>query len=377
MNIAALEKSAVDMKNLSTNYIDVATGCDCAFDTATAVSDIQNRFPLVTKLLSTRASSIMRGRFNLNHVDYVDTNKWELKLPTSVWTTEPKNTGTDCCWESFDFDKCCGTVPLNILCLKDCDTMMDTLVKRDVKMTNDQSLAGIANSGETAKAVETRIAKLSFAWYQAYTAILGLDDTYTDILKPFHGLLSVMENPAVMKFYCTDILSTFEELGCRLDFLGGGNYFIAVNPIVYRSIDKAVFKGQDGEYPAGWTKSPLAFHGIPFIQDSTMLVDFTANTGEAWIIDGDTTGLFMGTDLFVGEDYIKRSGIDTSSDKCGSECTYYFNYGAAFNTDARKLSMIVDIPIDSACINSLGDVQGLINPTTLIPNGQLGGTTSE
>ena len=368
---AVLEQNAVEMKDLSTNYFDVATGCDCMFDDAVAKAELMNQFPLVTKLLSTRASQIIRGRFNRNYVNQLDTSTWELKLPTQVWTEPPKNTGEECCWQSFDFAKCCGTVPMNLLCLKECGSVFDELVKRDVKVTDRQSLPGIANAGETQEAVERRIAKLSFAFFQAYTAILGLDNTYTDILKPFHGLLSVMENPAVMHMYCVDILSTFESLGCRIDALSGTNtnFFIATHPVTYRAISNAVFKGQDGDYPRGWSNNPLTFHGIPFVQDVHFPVDITNGTGEAWLIDGNTTGLFMASDLFVGNDFIKGSGVDTSVDGCGTECTYYYNYGAAFGMDANKLAVIADIPLDTACVNALGGLEGFINPTTLIPNG--------
>lgn len=377
INTAALEERAVDMKQLSTNYFDIATGCDCAFDNATAMNELINNFPIVTRLLSTQASRVMRGKFNMNYVEQTDTSKWNLKLPTTVWTEPPKNTGTECCWQPYDFAKCCGEVPMNILCLKHCDTVFDELVKRDVRITERQSLDQIANSGETAQTVERRIDKLSFAFFQAYTAILGLDNTYTDILKPFHGLLSVMENPAVLKLYSVDILSDFDKLGCRLDVMGGeADYFFATDPITLRTIDRAVTKGQDGEYPAGWTKNPLTFHGVPFVADRTFPVDLVNGTGEVWMIDGRTTGLFMATDLFVGDDFVKESGVDTSSDSCGAECRYYYNYGAAFNTDANKLAQIIDIRLDGACTNVLAGLENLANPTTLIP-GPTTATTSE
>ena len=368
-----LEQSAVDKKELSTNIIDIAQGCGCSLDGASLASDITNQFPLVTRLLQTPASARMRQAFDTNHVEYLDTNKWELKLPTTLWTNPPKNTGEDCCFESFDFNKCCGSVPMNIVCLKSCDTAMDRLVKRDLRF--GKNVEGLASSGESAKAIERRIDKASLAWYTGNMAILGQDDVYTDTLKPFHGLLQVMNSPAVMKFYCYDILSVFEDVGCRLSFLSG-NYFIAVNPITYRTIANAVRRGQDGELPRGWTAEPLSYNGIPFVQDSHLLVDFTARTGEAWVIDANTTGLFLATDLFIADSFIDESGVDTTNDSCGAKCTYYYNYGAAFNTDARKLAAIVDIPIDSACFNAMGDLQGLINPNTLIPNGRIDSTVS-
>ena len=374
MNISEkyLDKEAIEVSQLSSNFIEVATGCDCPMDDSTPKSLMQDYFPLASWLLGTSMSRIIRNRFDMEHVSQTQ-NGWSLKIPGSFWTEIPAaQAQTECCWIPLNFDKCCSEVPMNLLCLKDCDSVFNRLVKRDLRVTSRNAMQGISSAGESAETVERRIARLSFMFFQAHTAILGMDNTYTNILKPFHGLMQVLENPAIQSLYAFDILGVFEELGCRLDVLGGlNNYVIAVNPLIYNSIDAAIVRGQYGEYPAGWTKNngELRYKGIRFLQDKLVPVNMTDNTGEAWVLDGDSVGLFMATNLMVGDDFIKESGIDTSENNCGAECTYYYNYGAAFGNNANRLAKIVGIPVNSACASVLGDLTGLISPQTLIPNG--------
>lgn len=370
----SLEREAVDFNELSSNFIDIATGCDCPMDDSTPKAAMENNFPLASWLLGTPMSRVIRNRFDMEHVSQTDSG-WSLKIPGTFWTEIPAaQAQTECCWIPLNFDKCCSEVPMNLLCLKDCDSVFNNLVKRDLRVTSRNAMSGISNAGENAETVERRIARLSFMFFQAHTAILGMDNTYTNILKPFHGLMQVLENPAIQSLYAYDILGVFDELGCRLDVLGGlGNYVIAVNPLIYSSIDAAVVRGQYGEYPSGWDKRDgrLYFRGIRFLEDKLVPVDMSTGTGEAWVLDANSVGLFMATNLMVGDDFIKESGVDTSEDSCGAECTYYYNYGAAFGNNANRLAKIVGIPINSACASVLGDLEGLITPQTLIPNGMV------
>lgn len=368
-NMAALDKASVDMKTLSSNFSDIASGCDCPIDGATLTSEIQNRFPLVTWLLGTEMSATARRRFNLQYVAK-DENVWKMKVPGNVWTALPTNSNEECCWHPFDFAKCCGDVPLHLLCLKDCDSIMDSLVMRDINITAKEALAGISNKGEKLATVEKRIARMSLAFYTAYTAILGMDTVYTNILKPFHGLLAVMENPAIISISGANILAGFKQLGCRLAVLGTANHVIAVNPLIYRSIESVVTPGQNGELPAGWTKTngELRYMGIRFIQDKLVPVDMEAGTGEAWVLAGDSVGLFLASDILVTDNFIKE-GFSFDNDACGTECTYYYNYGSAFGNNSNRLARIVNIPIQNECTDVLSDIAGMIHPETLIPNG--------
>ena len=376
--VRELEKEAVDFNQLSSDFVDIATGCDCPMDDSTPKNAMENEFPLATWLLGTSLSQTIRRRFDLDHVNKVaataeNPQGWEMKIPGSFWTTDPVNTGEECCWVKLEFDKCCSTVPLNLLCLKDCDSIFNRLVERDLRVTSRSAMRGISNAGENVETVERRIARLSFAFFQAHTAILGMDGVYTNILKPFHGLMQVMGNPAIQNLHTFDIVGVFEELGCRLDVLGyNADYVIAVNPLIYNSIDAAITRGQFGEYPYGWSKeNGLRFRGIRFIQDKLVPVNLANNTGEAWLLDGRSVGLFMASNFMVTDRYIKESGIDTSENNCGAECTYYYNYGAAFSNNAQRLAKIIDIPINSACASVIGDLPGLIVPQTLIPNGAI------
>ena len=366
-----LEQFAVGYENLSSDYIDIATTCECPMDDSTPRNAMENNYPLATWLLSTPMSRMMRRRFSLDHVRQTETG-WEMDIPGTFWTGSPEDTGEECCWVPLKFDKCCSQSPLNILCLKACDSVFNKLVKRDLKVTSRSAMEGIARQGESVDAVERRIEKLSFAFFQAETAILGMDNTYANPLKPFHGLMQVMENPAIQTLYAYDTLGAFDELGCRLDVLGYlGDYVIAVNPLILNSIKKAVRKGQNGEYPDGWEKEGdvVRFKGIRFLEDKRVPVDLVSMTGEAWLLDGNSVGLFMASNFMVTDAYIFDSDIDTSVDKCGSRCRYYYNYGGAFGNNANRLAKIVGIPVNSACTNVLGDLQSIIVPNTLIPAG--------
>lgn len=364
-----LDAVAVDMKELSTNIGDIVYDC-YGMEGATLKSEMQNRFPLVDWLLNTRLSQSMRGISSrgMMAVHKDENGKWVMEVPRTIWSELPESTANECCWLPFDFAKCAGTVPLNLLCLKDCDEILDIFVGRLLRPGN---IPELSYAGESLNDVKRRVARLSMAFFTAKNIILGLDGVYTNTLKPFHGLLSVMENQAVIALYGNSILAAFDSLGCRLDVLGGyESSIIAVNPIVFSAIDAAVQPGQNGELPAGWTRvnGELRFKGIRFLLDKTVPVDLTDGTGEAWLLNGEVVGAFMGTDLAPTEDFIYRnSDPDTAANGCRTDCTYYYNFGAAFNNNANKLAKIVDIPLNAVCSNAIGDLGGLIVPETLIP----------
>ena len=367
-----LDKIAVDKAELASNIGEVAP--DCKGDQSIA-SEIQDRFPVVRRLLSTRMSREMRRRASENlvnvHKETIDeATKWVLEIPATVYTTEPTSTADDCCWVPFDFDKCASNVPMNLLCLKDCENIEDAIMDRIARFGRNDAVPGIASAGETLRAVKLRIDRLSMAFFTARNLLLGIDNTYTDTLKPFHGLLAVLENPAVPHLDGTNILEAFDLLGCRLAIVGG-NQWIAVHPMIYAAIDAAVYPDERGNLPAHWTRrnGELYFMGRPFVQDKAMPIDTQAGTGEAWIIDDDTVGAFLATDLAPTEDFIRRQGQDygVTDEACGSECLYMYNMGAAFAQDANKVAVIEDIPIQAGCVDAVADLAGLVAPTTLSP----------
>ena len=374
INTKLLERVAVDAKDLSTNFADVANDC-FGLASKSPKSAIQDRFPLAAWLLGTPLSADMRARatngfVNMHRQTTGGNTQWVLEVPGNIWTALPPSTAEECCWVMPDFETCAGQVPINLLCLKDCDSVFDELVYQVMRASANDEVPGIANRGESMAAINRRIAKLYMAFFTAQNVILGMDGTYTSTLKPFHGLLAVMENNAVVKINGSSILGAFDSLWCRLAALGGARgYIFAAHPLTIESIRKATAPGQDGRYPDGWdvVDGELRFHGIRFLADPSMIIDMTDGTGEVWILHDDSVGLFLGTDLTVGDDFIRTSGVDTSSNTCGSKCDYYYNFGAAFGRDASKLAVIQDIPLDSNCTAYLGDLAGILQPQTLIP----------
>ena len=336
-------------------------------------NELQNDFPLANWLLSTPASARLRGRSGLAFPHKDENGEWTMLLPTTVGTLPPADTSGACCWLPFDIAKCNGSVILKLLCLKDCESIFDTLVNMNRTPSGGDLTSFFQRPGETVKAARDRMARWSMAFFTARNIILGVSDAGTDVLKPFHGLLEVMENDAVINIDGSSILGAFDALWCRAKLLGSDNFAIAVHPLTYEGIAMAVQPGRFGQLPNGWVKTgdTLTFHGMQFIQDKLVPYDPDTNTGEAWVLDGNAVGAYMGTTLLPTEEFAVRNQVTTTNDPaqgCAAICDYWYNYGATFNTDANRLALITNIPGSASCSgNALQGLEGLINPDTLVP----------
>ena len=366
-----LARVAVDQKTLATNFVDVIP--DCCGAGADVRTELMNYSPLYNYLINTALARRVRGMINgddgmcILHKD--SEGNYVIDIPQTFWSEPAVSTAEECCWQPFDFAKCGAPVPVNRLCLKDCDSIDNELLGRVVRM--NKSYGELARQGETLWATKKRIARISMAFLTMNNVILGTTSATTDILKPFHGLMEVMSNPAVVTVSGADILSAFDSLYCRMAILGADGYTFAVNPLIYESIASVVQPGQFGNLPNGWTRNgdSIRFHGIGFIQDRHVPVNLTLGTGEVWVLKSDAVGAWMATDLMPADAFIKESGHQEESlaDGCGSSCTFYYNYGSVFNNNANKLMRITGIPVSAACAASTGDLGGLIMPETLIP----------
>ena len=366
-------EQAVDMAQLSTNFIDIISDCGGieGFDPKNV---LQDRFPLAVWLLNTPFARYLRQRStdaeNFTRSENTDVIR-DMSIPGTVWTLQPENSSDDCCWTMPDFAKCASDVPLYGLCLKDCDNIFEDLFYRRLGITSRQTLDGISRQGESVKEVNRRIQRLWMAFYTAHTLVLGTSATSDNITKPFHGLVEVLENGAVMNIYGSNILGAFASLGCRLDVLGGRGYTFATNPIIYNAIKAVVTPDRNGRYPEGWSRNGdvITFHGIGFIQDAMVPVDLANSTGEVWMLAGDSVGGFLATNLMPEADFIIEDDFteQTKANGCGKLCTYLYNYGAVANNNAQRLAVISDIPFNANCADSIGDLGGIIQPTTLIP----------
>lgn len=371
MNTNVLESHAVDMAMLSTNLPEII-GQDCTGAGFDLASEVQNNFPLVTWLLNTSLSARVRRMVYANGINLVtkDNNgKYQIGVPASLNTVTPKSSNTECCWAPMDFAKTESQMPLNLLCLKDCDNIADDLIGKALGF-GGTTISPFVESGDTVEEAKKRVARMSMAFYTAYTAVLGLDDTYTDILKPFHGLMQIMEDATVVKISAAnDVLAAFDSLLCRLLTLGinPNDVVIAVHPIIYNSILSLIVPGQWNQLPFGWTRDgdTIKFHGISFLQDKLVPIDSATNKGEAWVLTGDAVGLFMLGQLLPDGNFVRQSGFGeaTPTDGCGQTCTYYFNLGTALANNTNRLAVISDIAVSAACTDSVG----LIKNDTLVP----------
>ena len=368
--IRMLDNRAVDVQKLASNFVDIISDCEGLEDFSLR-NVLQDRYPLATWLAGTSFAAMMRRRSTdpqKFHRGGDGEAEWVMEVPGSVWTLEPVNSGDDCCWTIPDFAKCSANVPLTFVCLKDCDNIFDTMVFERLRIDRRTSLEGFAREGETLEQVENRIRHLWMAFYTMHTAILGTMNTSDNIVKPFHGLLEVLQNSAVVSISGANLLAAFDSLGCRLDVLGGNGWVFALNPLLYRSLEDVVVPDANGNLPSGWTKvnGRLRFHGIGFIDDKLVPVDMENMTGDIWLIDGDATGLFMGYSIGREKEIKNDFTEKTLEEGCGQLCTYLYNYGTVANNNANRVMVISDVPVSNAC-TEISDLAELINPMTLVP----------
>lgn len=365
----AIRTSAVDAKKLASNFITIISDC-AGTEGYTLRNALQDRYPLATWLLNTSFARMMRSMsVDPQHMRQSTTEgvDWEMDVPGTVYTLEPSNSGTDCCWTIPDFAKCAGVVPLDYVCLKDCDNIFDTMVYDRLRINGKTSLERFAREGETLEQVEARIRRMWMAFYTMHTAILGTRATSDNITKPFHGLLEVMQNNAVISIVGTNVLAAFDSVACRLDVLGADGFVFAANPLIYRSIESAIKPDQFGNLPEGWSKANgLTFKGIRFIQDKLVPVDLTNMTGDVWIMDEESVGLFLAYNVDQPYEIKDVFTEQTKENGCGQVCNYLYNYGTVANNNANRLMIISDVPVSAAC-TQIADLAGLINPTTLVP----------
>lgn len=369
-NLNRLMRQAVEVQELASNFVDIISDCQSLED-FTLRNALQDRYPLAVWLMETRFSNTLRDmesdpqRF---HKGGEENKQWVMDVPGTVYTLAPANSGDDCCWTIPDFAKCAGSVPMSFVCLKDCDNIFDSLVYDKLRINAKAALERFAREGETINQVENRIRHLWMAFYTMHTAILGTMQTSDNIVKPFHGLLEVLQNDAVVSISGANILAAFDSIACRLAVLGGEDWVFAVNPLIYRSIKAVIKRDERGEYPDGWSvdaNGRLRFEGIGFIDDKLVPVDMEAMTGDIWLIDGSATGLYLAYDL--GREAERDTFTEeTKANGCGTECHFLYNFGTVANNNANRVMVISGVPVSSAC-TEIADLAELINPTTLVP----------
>lgn len=369
-NLNRLMRQAVEVQELASNFVDIISDCQSLED-FTLRNALQDRYPLAVWLMETRMSNVLRDmesdpqRF---HKGGENNTQWVMDVPGTVYTLAPANSGDDCCWTIPDFAKCAGSVPMSFVCLKDCDNIFDSLVYDKLRINAKSALERFAREGETINQVENRIRHLWMAFYTMHTAILGTMQTSDNIVKPFHGLLEVLQNDAVVSISGANILAAFDSIACRLAVLGGDDWVFAVNPLIYRSIKAVIKRDERGEYPDGWSvdaNGRLRFEGIGFIDDKLVPVDMEAMTGDIWLIDGSATGLYLAYDL--GREAERDTFTEeTKANGCGTECHFLYNFGTVANNNANRVMVISGVPVSSAC-TEIADLAELINPTTLVP----------
>lgn len=382
-DLTTFSKAYLDYEQARQNLATSATksnvgtvGIGTDYSDNSPANPFQNVFPLVSWLMATPASRKMQNAMNRGawSLSKKEDGKYYIQLPFIYGTTEPKSTQGECCWVPLDLAKCGSNAPLALLCLKSCEPIMDNLVNETRKIKSNDMICYFQREGETIKDAQKRMDLISMAYFTAINVILGTMTTGTATLKPFHGLLEVMEDKAVIKIAGANVLSAFDSVGLRLAALGDGDYKFACHPLVLEGIKSVIVPGKfNGEYPDGWTKSEngeITFKGHGFVADKLVPCDITAGTGDVWVLEGNTVGLVMGTTFQPSEKFQRHTfgATDNPSDGCGTHCDYYYNFGCAFGTDANRLMVIQGIPMSAATLgDALNGLDLVLKPTTIVP----------
>ncbi|MHC5215200.1 hypothetical protein ACYSNR_00925 [Enterococcus sp. LJL128] len=376
-SLATLEKIAVDSEQVLQLAEIGKIGIAPDFSQNRSKFPIQDQYALVTWLMSTPMTRMVMNTVNSGNLvtrrDPV-TNDHNIVLPYTWGTSLPIDTAGECCWLPLGLEKCAAEAPMKLLCLRQCKEILDGLMEEIVKFKATDMINYFMRKGESIEQAKKRMAHESMRFFTARNIILGTTTTATATLKPFHGLLEILSDASVLAINGADILSAFFSLGCRLTALGGSNYVIAVHPITHRSIAKAIVPGRFGNLPDGWTKNgnEIRYNNIPFIQDKIVPYDQTNAKGDAWVLDGDTLGGMMLTDLAVTDPKFQRNSFAVvgPDEGCAVECDYLYNAGTTFSVDTNRLAVITDIPLDANCLgDTLQGLDGLLVPETLVPMG--------
>lgn len=372
----ALNMASVDLDSLSkfSNIGEIGIGLD--YSNNQLANEMQNQFPLLNWLMGTSVSQRWASESSQGIMDiHKDTSDglFKVTMPWMVGTTPPEDMSSECCWIPLELQKCGGRVPLYMVCLKDCNPMMENMIYSNQRFQDNDMTNYFQRRGEYIKEARTRMAKLSMAWYSAHNFILGTSKTTTKTLKPFHGLLEVLEDSAVLHQVGSQILAAFDSLSVREAVIGtGGEVVYACHPLVYESLKRAVVPGQFGQLPAGWTNEggELRFNGHRFIQDKMVPVDLTKGTGEIWVLDSEAVGIYLATDLIPTKPFIREMNAtnDNRNDGCMTECTFYYNYGVVGATDSNKLAVVTDVPFSGSILGeTLNGLDYIVTPQTIVP----------
>lgn len=379
MNTEQIKKSAVDVEKLASieNIVNVLGGCSLTAG-GSIENEVYKQFPLAMWLLNTPFSArvnamVEEGLLNYHKQEIGGATEDVINVPGTIYTTNPTDTEGECCWQPVDIAKCEGQVPMKLVCLKDCEDIKDTLLYARHRIGKE--IDGLNDKDTRVQELKDKIAKWSLAMFTARNIVLGMTTLESETLKPFHGLMQVMSSPVIAGFDASvvGLLNSFEMLGCRLATLTTGteNMVFAVHPLIYNTIARAVKKDLRGDYPQGWTKTDdgiVKYMGIGFILDKTVPYDIESGYGDVWLLDGDSVGAKMGTDLFVSDPFYIRDAYTFGETNCGGDCKYWYNVGAVFANNANRLAVISNIKITNNCQEGTKDLDAVVNPITPIPH---------
>lgn len=335
---------------------------------------LQNVYPLYTWLSNTSLSrKVKAGEVNGN----ITFNGTNIMLPYEVFTLPIDEIAEGCCWLLPDIDKCANDAPMSLLCLKDCENKLMSILDRIQKGKANDMIGYFLRQGETLADARKRLAREMMAFYTANTVINGTMDTETPILKPYHGLYQVIrDSSTALTINGEDLESAIEIALCRIaimnQYSGTGEYSMSMHPLIYASVASFVRAGQYGTLADGWSMGSngyLSVNGIQLLPDVRVPYNQETATGDIWILDGRYVGNYLVTSLMPADEFIDETTVvnNVVANGCATDCTYYWNAGAAFTTNPTTIIVIQGVQATDACMEASAGLDNIITPNTLVP----------
>lgn len=384
----ALREKAIDMASVK----NVPIGAGTTYSDATPASEPRTSSPYLDWLWNTNASRRIRNNVR-NSLGQIIRENGEnfLKLPTIYHTKEYADTTGQCCWSPLEWALAGDKVPLRMLCLKDCESIEDRIIDEFQTVGSPDLKSFIQRQNMTARQVKVENAIESMAFFTRLNVINGVLEDETPLLKPFHGLQEVLDDPSVYSIAGQSWFQTFEAFRCRLEVLismtGVGQKVFWMNPITLRRIEVSVKRHlrhnsafvYTTDLPFDWefnAAGELTFLNIPLRSDLFFAIDpENPGIGDITFQDGDSIGIFMTSPFRLQNtpnNFHIRNQFTSTNDPaqgCASDCDLYYNVGTVFNLNANHLAVLEGTRASDTATCDLTGMHGLINATTLIaPN---------
>jgi len=283
-----------------------------------------------------------------------------IVIGKEAYTTLPEDTGGACCYRpSLEMEAKQYLAKPARICMERCYTEdeLDTLKDRKVLPIDANPLALTGTNW-----YERDIQEFSnlATMFLERTVALGQKDISAPLLRPFPGLLDVINKESTITLDGSNLLSTIKTIDCTDSFVQG-DWLVLGNAIGIKAFNQAMatFSEKAG-YTPGFKYQTQEFKSAIFSLESM--------TTELWILDLNKVGLILdGAPTFNLNELTARETY-SDSDPCYQVCVQFKRRGFVFSTGLNSVFRVQNVGVGVDCASVIGRFAPLANQFTLIPS---------